>query len=142
MRKNGALRKNCAKVAQKLLLDGIYICCALRAYLRDYMRGFKKPPRNNHSSEYPVKQIYKRRTMMPTIKEYTDNYVRWREMLLQNAERIARSSEVRTALNKDADSAPLDELLIMAVNCIADLTNDEAFRTQVIEKIERRSDGD
>ena len=63
-------------------------------------------------------------------------------MLLQNAERIARSSDVRSTLNKAADSAPLDELLIMAVNCIADLTNDEAFRTQIIEKIERRSDGD
>ena len=78
---------------------------------------------------------------MPTIKEYTDNYVRWREMLLQNAERIARSSDVRSTLNKAADSAPLDELLIMAVNCIANLTNDEAFRTQVIEKIRRRSNG-
>ena len=78
---------------------------------------------------------------MPTIKEYTDNYVRWREMLLQNAERIARSSDVRSTLNKAADSAPLDELLILAVNCIADLTNDEAFRTQVIEKIERRFNG-
>lgn len=76
---------------------------------------------------------------MPTIKEYTDNYVRWREMLRQNAERIARSSEVRATLNKAADSASLAELLILAVNCIADLTNDEAFRTQVIEKIERRS---
>lgn len=76
---------------------------------------------------------------MPTIKEYTDSYVRWCEMLRQNAERIARSSDVRSALNKDADSAPLDELLIMAVNCIANLTNDEAFRTQVIEKIRRRS---
>ena len=61
LRKKCAVRKNCAKVAQKLLLDGIYICCALRAYLRDYMRGFEKPPRNNHSSEYPVKQIYQRR---------------------------------------------------------------------------------
>ena len=76
---------------------------------------------------------------MPTIKEYTDNYVRWREMLRQNAERIARSSEIRITLNKATDSAPLDELLILAVDCIADLTNDEAFRTQVIEKIERRS---
>ena len=75
---------------------------------------------------------------MPTIKQYTDNYVRWREMLQQNAERIARSSEVRTVLNKTAESAPLTELFILAVNCIADLTNDEAFRTQVIEKIERR----
>ena len=75
---------------------------------------------------------------MPTIKQYTDNYVRWREMLRQNAERIARSSEVRIRLNKNAESAPLDELLVLAVNCIADLTNDEAFRTQVIEKIERR----
>lgn len=81
---------------------------------------------------------------MPTIKEYTDSYVRWCEMLRQNAERIARSSEVRITLNKTADSAPLDELLILVVNCIADLTNDEAFRTQVIEKIERRrrDDGD
>lgn len=76
---------------------------------------------------------------MPTIKEYTDSYVRWCEMLRQNAERIARSSEVRTTLNKTADSASLAELLILAVNCIADLTNDEAFRIQVIEKIERRS---
>src|SRR5574344_2699581 len=66
LRKNCAVRKNCAKVAQKLLLDGIYICCALRAYLRDYMRGFETPPRNNHSSEYPVKQIYQEAFMKTT----------------------------------------------------------------------------
>lgn len=79
-------------------------------------------------------------TSMPTIKEYTDNYVRWREMLQRNAKRIQASSETRKEIIKGATSAPLPELLSMAVNCIADLTGDEAFREQTIKKLEGRTE--
>lgn len=78
---------------------------------------------------------------MPTIKEYTDNYVRWREMLQRNADRIRRSSETRKAIIRGAESAPLVELLKEAVECIADLTGDTLFRDQVLGGLERRSDG-
>lgn len=37
---------------------------------RDYMRGFEKPPRNNHSSEYPVKQIYQEPFMKTTHLDF------------------------------------------------------------------------
>jgi len=76
---------------------------------------------------------------MPTIKEYTDNYVRWRDMLHRSAERIQRSSETRKKLIREADTAPLPELLKEAVSCIADLTGDELFAEQVIKKLERRA---
>lgn len=68
---------------------------------------------------------------MPTIKQYTDSYVRWCEMLRQNAERIARSSEARKFLNKNLRSGDTEELLKVAVNCIADLTGDETLRNEV-----------
>lgn len=68
---------------------------------------------------------------MPTIKEYTENYVRWGEMLRNNADRIKRSSEARKYMIKYGNSAPLWELLDCAVDCIADLTGDELFRQQV-----------
>jgi len=76
---------------------------------------------------------------MPTIKEYTDNYVRWSEMLRVNADRIIRSSETRKQIMRHASSAPLDELLKEAVDCIADLTGDTLFRDQVITSLERRA---
>lgn len=74
----------------------------------------------------------------PTIQQYTEAYNRWSKELMNNAERIKDSSECRKYLTKNAHSAPLEDLLIAAVNCIYDLTGDSQFRRQVIEDIERR----
>ena len=64
---------------------------------------------------------------MPTIKQYTDNYVRWREMLRQNAERIADSSVSRAWLNKNVGRTDPTECLEVALKCIYDLTGDETM---------------
>lgn len=64
---------------------------------------------------------------MPTIKEYTDNYVRWREMLRQNAERIADSSVSRAWLNKNVGRTDPIECLEVALRCLYDLTGDETM---------------
>lgn len=77
----------------------------------------------------------------PTVQQYTRNYQIWTEELRKNAERIADSSECRKYLIKNAESAPMDELLIRAVECIYDLTGDSQFRDQVIRQIERRTHG-
>ena len=64
---------------------------------------------------------------MPTIKQYTDNYVRWREMLRQNAKRIADSSVARAWLNKNVGRTDPVECLEMALRCLYDLTGDETM---------------
>ena len=64
---------------------------------------------------------------MPTIKQYTDNYVRWGEMLRQNAERIADSSDARAWLNKNVGKTGPVECLDVALRCIYDLTGDETI---------------
>ena len=64
---------------------------------------------------------------MPTIKQYTDNYVRWREMLQQNAERIADSSVTRVWLNKNVGKTDPIECLEVALRCLYDLTGDETI---------------
>ena len=74
----------------------------------------------------------------PTIQQYTEAYNRWSRESIENFRRIEDSSECRKYLVKNAESAPMDELLIAAVNCIYDLTGDSQFRRQVIEEIERR----
>ena len=75
---------------------------------------------------------------MITVKQYTDNYNRWSEMLRKNSEMLSASSECRKTLTKNIDSADLLDLLQEAVNCIADLTGDQCFRKEVTEGIERR----
>ena len=77
----------------------------------------------------------------PTMKQYTETHRIWTEELRKNAERIADSSECRKYLVKNAESAPMDELLIRAVECIYDLTGDSQFRDQVIRQIEGRKHG-
>ena len=77
----------------------------------------------------------------PTVKQYTDMFTLWSEQTRKNAERIKDSSECRKFLVKNADSAPLEDLLIEAVKCIYDLTGDEQFRKQVISTIEERRKG-
>lgn len=76
---------------------------------------------------------------MITAKQYTEAYVAYRTQLRENAERISKSSECRKYLIKNTDSAPWSDLLKVAVECIADLTGDECFRKQVLEKIEGRT---
>ena len=65
--------------------------------------------------------------MMPTIKEYTDNYVRWCEMLKAEAKRIADSSVARAWLNKNVGKTDPIECLEVALRCIYDLTGDETM---------------
>lgn len=74
----------------------------------------------------------------PTVKQYTESYERWTAELRENAKRIEDSSDCRVYLIKNAAKAPMDELLIRAVDCIYDLTGDSQFRRQVIDEIERR----
>ena len=65
--------------------------------------------------------------MMPTIKEYTDSYVRWREMLKAEAKRIADSSVARAWLNKNVGRTDPIECLEVALRCLYDLTGDETI---------------
>lgn len=75
---------------------------------------------------------------MITAKQYTDTYNLWRAQLRDGADKIIRSSEVRKYLIQNSDSAPLEDLLIEAVKCIADLTGDTVFQKEVLNNIERR----
>ena len=74
----------------------------------------------------------------PTVKQYTETYELWSKMLIENAKRIEDSSECRIFLNKNTKTAPWDELLIRAVECIYDLTGDELFLKQVTRDINER----
>lgn len=75
---------------------------------------------------------------MISTKQYTDTYNLWRESLLKSAENISRSSECRKYLIKNTASAPWEDLLTNAVECIYKLTGDECFYKEVMEAIERR----
>lgn len=75
---------------------------------------------------------------MITTKQYTETYNTWKRQLMENADRIIKSSECRKTLIKNADTADVLDLLQEAVNCIYDLTGDECFLKQVTESIERR----
>jgi hypothetical protein len=75
---------------------------------------------------------------MITTKQYTDTYNTWKRQLMENAERIADSSECRKTLIKTTDMADPSDLLQEAVNCIYDLTGDKCFLKEVTESIERR----
>ena len=77
---------------------------------------------------------------MPTIKQYTDNYVRWREMLRQNAERIADSSGARAWLNKNLGKTDPIECLEVALRCLYDLTGDETMLINAQKIEEARHD--
>lgn len=75
---------------------------------------------------------------MISTKQYTDTYNTWKRQLMENAERIADSSECRKTLIKTTDTADPWDLLQEAVNCIYDLTGDKCFLKEVTESIERR----
>ena len=62
----------------------------------------------------------------------------YNDMVQKNFEIMSKSSECRIYFNKYAATAPYEELLLKAINCIADLTGDEVFRKQVTASIERR----
>lgn len=75
---------------------------------------------------------------MITAKQYTNSYERYTEMLLRDAERIEQSSETRKYLMKRSADAPLEELLLEAVECISELTGDLILPKQVKRNLERR----
>lgn len=75
---------------------------------------------------------------MITAQKYTERYNLWKAQLQDGADKIVRSSEARKYLIKNSDSAPLEELLIIAVKCIADLTGDTVFQKEVLRNIKRR----
>lgn len=75
-----------------------------------------------------------------TIKEYTDSYQRWTSMLRDEAERIRKSSDAKTFIYKNVETASAPELLKVCFNCIADLTGDEGFRRQSLSALERRGE--
>lgn len=68
-----------------------------------------------------------------TIAQYERTYENWRTMLKNEQDRIVNSSEARKKLMKGIGSEPTDELLKIAVSCIADLTGDEILRKKVNE---------
>lgn len=55
----------------------------------------------------------------------------YREVLHNEAQRIARSCETRAWLMKNIGKAPEQEVIKRAVECIADLTGDECLRKKV-----------
>ena len=75
---------------------------------------------------------------MISTKQYTDTYNTWKRQLMENAERIADSSECRKTLIKTTATDDPWDLLQEAVNCIYDLTGDKCFLKEVTESIERR----
>lgn len=75
---------------------------------------------------------------MITAKQYTDTYERYTQYLRENAEKIVKSSETRKYLMKNTATAPWEELLMAAVECISDLTGDTILPKHVAEQIERR----
>ena len=75
---------------------------------------------------------------MISTKQYTDTYNTWKRQLMENAERIADSSECRKTLIRTTATADPWDLLQEAVNCIYDLTGDKCFLKEVTESIERR----
>ena len=75
---------------------------------------------------------------MISTKQYTDTYNTWKRQLMENAERIADSSECRKTLIKTTSTADPWDLLQEAVNCIYDLTGDKCFLKEVTESIGRR----
>lgn len=68
---------------------------------------------------------------MITLTQYTRTYEAAQEMLRDEAQRIARSSETRSWLMKNIGKAPEQEVIRRAVECIADLTGDTTLRKKV-----------
>lgn len=77
---------------------------------------------------------------MISTKQYTDTYNTWRKILREYSERMFLSSECRKKLIKESSDGDLTELLLVAVDCIYDLTGDECFLKEVKANLERRRD--
>ena len=74
---------------------------------------------------------------MITATQYTRTYEAAQEMLRDEAQRIARSSETRSWLMKNIGKAPDQEVIKRAVECIADLTGDTTLRKRVDDDLPR-----
>jgi hypothetical protein len=96
------------------------------------------PKRRRHSPGPGALGDIPKEVHMITAQKYTETYNLWKAQLQDGADKIVRSSEARKYLIKNSDSAPLEDLLIVAVKCIADLTGDTVFQKEVIRNIERR----
>ena len=70
---------------------------------------------------------------MITPTQYTRTHEAHKKILRDESIRIARSSDTRSWLMKNIDSAPEREVIRRAVECIADLTGDECLRKKVKE---------
>lgn len=64
----------------------------------------------------------------------------YNDTVQKNFEIMSKSSDCRIYFNKNAATASYKELLLAAINCIADLTGDEVFRTRNIQTISERED--
>ena len=74
---------------------------------------------------------------MITPTQYTRTYEAAQEMLRDEAQRIARSSDTRSWLMKNIGKAPDQEVIKRAVECIADLTGDTTLRKRVDDDLPR-----
>ena len=71
---------------------------------------------------------------MITPSQYTRAYEAYQRILLDEAKRIADSTECRAYLNKNLEHGDAEDLLGHAVRCIADLTGDRS----PLKALERR----
>lgn len=96
------------------------------------------PKRRRHSPASGAFCDIPKEVHMITAQKYTETYNLWKAQLQDGADKIVRSSEARKYLIQSSETAPLEELLIEAVKCIADLTGDIVFQKEVLRNIERR----
>lgn len=68
---------------------------------------------------------------MITATQYTRTHEAHQQILHDEAQRIARSSDTRSWLMKNIGIAPDQEVIKRAVECIADLTGDTVLRKKV-----------
>lgn len=71
---------------------------------------------------------------MITITQYTRTYEAHQRVLQDEAKRIARSSTTRSWLMKNIGTAPDDEVIKRAVECIADLTGDQTLAKALVRR--------
>ena len=73
---------------------------------------------------------------MITATQYTRTYEAYQRMLQDEAKRIAASTDARAYLMKNLQTGDAEELLGVAVVCIADMTGDKTL----IKALRRRAD--
>ncbi len=74
---------------------------------------------------------------MITLNQYTRTYEAHQRVLQDEAKRINASADARAYLMKNLQTGDAEELLGVAVVCIADLTGDKTL----IKALRRRTDG-